>query len=76
MENRASANRTKPEAESRSMVASADVFRGGAGNGKGGGISGKCRENTAGALLAREAVANASTQRITLNFDAELSAAT
>lgn len=57
------------------MVACADVFRGGAGNGKGGGISGKRREHTAGALLAREAVANASTQRIALNFDAELSAA-
>ncbi|GGY22880.1 hypothetical protein GCM10008098_15320 [Rhodanobacter panaciterrae] len=58
------------------MVACPDVLRGGAGNGKGSGVGGKRRENAAGALLAREAVANASTQRITLNFDAKLSAAT
>jgi hypothetical protein len=76
VKNRASANRAKPEAECCSLVAGADVFGSGTGNGKRGGVSSQRRENAAGALLAREAVANAGTQRIALNVDAELSAAT
>jgi hypothetical protein len=76
MKNCASTDRAKPEAELRSMVARSDIFRGGAGNGKGSGIGGKRRKNAAGASLACEAMANASAQRVALDFDAKLSAAT
>ena len=76
VEDRGSANRTKPEHESRSSIADTNVLRRSAKNVERGGEARECCENAAGPLLAREAVADANTSRLAFDFYTQLSAGT
>lgn len=72
----APANRTKPEAECRAVIAGTHVFGSDAGNVIRNRISGKRGENAAGSLLAGKAMTNSGAQRFPLHFDPKLSATT
>src|SRR5262245_26981218 len=71
-----SAYGTEAEAEAGAVVAGADVFGGGAGDGVGHGEAGERGEHAAGAALAGQAVADADAAWLALDFDAQLAAAT
>jgi hypothetical protein len=70
----ATTNRAKPESKRSSLITRTDKFRSDARNLVGGSISGKRGENAPRSLLASKTVTNTTTQRLALNFNAELPA--
>jgi len=69
-------NRAKPEDESGSLVPDTHVFGGRTEDFERSREAGQCREDTAGPLLAGEAVANADAAWFAFDLNAQLSAAT
>ena len=64
----------EPEDEPRALIPSADIFGGGAEDFERRGEAGERREDTAGPLLARKAVANANPSRLAFHLNTQLSA--
>lgn len=72
VEHRCPAHRTESEPEPGALVADAHVFGGSAVNFIRSGEARQRRKNTASPALTGEAVANANTERFTMNLDAQL----
>jgi hypothetical protein len=67
-------NRAEPEYKLGSLIPDAKVFGGGTEDFERSGEARQCREDTAGPLLAGEAVAEADSSRLTFDLNAELAA--
>ena len=67
-------NWTEPESELGSLIPDANVFGGGAEDFERSGEASQCCEDTAGPLLAGEAVANANSSWFAVDLNAQLSA--
>ena len=76
VENGSPTNWAEPEYELGSLISDTDVFGGGTADFERSREAGQCCEDTAGPLLAGEAVANANSSWLALNLNAELSAGT
>jgi hypothetical protein len=69
-------DRAEPESEPGSLIPDANVFGGGTEDFERRGEAGQCCEDTAGSLLAGEAVANANSAGLAFDLNAQLPAGT